>query len=422
MKSARQRFRRLRAARFTALGLGAAMALAGASAGGAAAASVTMSALGGVTCTSVNNCWAVGYTTSASRASVNETLRWNGKKWTSAAVPSPGGTQKGDYSQLYGVTCVAVADCWAVGYYASGAAYLTEALHWTGGGWTAVSTPDPAGKGNNDFNQLTSVTCLSAKDCWAVGLYSTGAGNSSVEYGLITHWNGRTWSKVKVPNPGGTRHQDTNLLNGVYCLSAKNCLAVGGYGSSAAGGKTLNEVLSWNGTKWSAVAVPDPGGRKANAVNELSSVTCTAARNCLAVGTEGNDHNTTHLFNEVLKWNGRTWSQVGVPNPDHAKGSYGNELSSISCTGASNCWAVGNSGLYAVGTGISNEALHWTGKKWSSVSIPDPAGHKSEDLSILYDVRCQTAKDCWAVGEFALSGSVDQQQLLQWNNEKWNIN
>src|SRR5205823_1312898 len=74
--------------------------------------------LGGVTCASASNCWAVGsyYNLSIIKNQPHHTLieRWNGTAWSIVTSPN---TSTTDYNQLSGVTCASAADCWAVGYY-----------------------------------------------------------------------------------------------------------------------------------------------------------------------------------------------------------------------------------------------------------------------------------------------------------------
>jgi hypothetical protein len=62
------------------------------------------------------------------------------------------------------------------------------------------------------------------------------------------HWNGRRWSLVKTPNPGGTTLNRSNVLLGVRCTSASSCWAVG---KQSTGGNFHQEILFWNGGKWS---------------------------------------------------------------------------------------------------------------------------------------------------------------------------
>jgi hypothetical protein len=69
---------------------------------------------------------------------------------------------------------------------------------------------------------------------------------------------------------------------------------------------TLNLAVHWNGRAWSLVTTPDPGGFDVNGFNELVAVRCTSAINCWAVGEAGSL--TTSLVGEALHWDGGIWS------------------------------------------------------------------------------------------------------------------
>ena len=75
-------------------------------------------------------------------------------------------------------------------------------------------------------------------------------------------------------------------LNGVSCVSASACVAVGStftYGGGIGGGSVL--VGKWDGKSWSAEGgVDGAGGRLAE--NVLSGVSCTSASRCVAVGSD----------------------------------------------------------------------------------------------------------------------------------------
>ena len=71
-------------------------------------------------------------------------------------------------------------------------------------------------------NFLNGVTVTSAGNAWAVGDYSNSTTDSET---LILHWNGRTWTRVASPNPGGT----SNKLWAVAAASASNAWVVGSF-------------------------------------------------------------------------------------------------------------------------------------------------------------------------------------------------
>ncbi len=134
-----------------------------------------------------------------------------------------------------------------------------------------------------DFSELLAVRCRVASDCWAVGDYSKGGATLD----QAVHWNGTKWSVVSTPTPGGTLNGDDNELFDVVCPAASTCWASGEYGTNAGAGVILNQLLRWNGTTWSTLTVPSPGGTAAGDFNELTALACTSASNCWAAGTDG---------------------------------------------------------------------------------------------------------------------------------------
>jgi hypothetical protein len=358
----------------------------------------TASTLDGDWCTSPSNCWAVGYYKTVSGAQLNQVLRWPGTEWSLFPVPQPGGTGSGDVNSLGGVTCTSASNCWAVGRYDMGGASrnealrwngttwflvptpqpsattglgdvsctsagncwaiggftnakgaeLNEALHWNGSKWARVATPQPAGTGSvASQNILSDVACASARNCWAAGFYTTP---NMAQLNQALHWNGTKWSLVSTPQPSGTTSSGVNNLYGVTCTSAGNCWAVGSYNSSSA---FLNEALSWDGSTWSLVSTPQPDASS----NVLRSVTCTASANCWAVG----DFATNPILNEALHWDGATWSLVATPDVDQAPGEL-NDLIGVRCGSSASCWAVGYT---EAGVPTLNQALYWNGSTWS---------------------------------------------------------
>jgi hypothetical protein len=176
-------------------------------------------------------------------------------------------------------------------------------------------------------------------------------------------------------------------------------------------------VLHWNGNKWSLAAVPDPE-TDAGGFNALEGLACTSAANCWAVGSDNPGDNSPASLNQVLHWNGHKWSAVSVPEPDGTGADASNALVSVSCSSASNCWAVGYFGMFS-SEPIFNEALHWNGTAWSSVSTPDPGGNANGDHSFLYGVRCTSRTNCWAVGQSNPLGESARSQLVHWDGIRW---
>jgi hypothetical protein len=376
---------------------------------------IAATALSGVYCTSASNCWAVGVQrASGESAALNQMLRWNGSTWRPFPVPQPAGTRRDDYAALASVRCLTAADCWAVGNYSKGGAYFDEALHWNGTKWSLVPTPAPGGMLGNEFSELDDVVCTSHASCWAVGEF--GSQNTSANQFL--YWNGKRWSVVSAPDPDGTNTDDNNIAEAVRCSAPSSCLVVGYGATSSSQASTGNESLRWNGRKWSVLTTVDPGGTTADSANELTGLACSSSASCWAAGAFGTVSTQT-LLNQILHWNGKRWFEVQIPDPDGTSAGDYNELLWDTCVSATDCWAVGSDGQADSATvDLRNQALHWNGTIWSLVSTPDPGSTAQLGANALLGARCTAAANCWAVGVREQGKSLVD-QILHWNGKKW---
>jgi hypothetical protein len=331
-----------------------------------------------------------------------------------ALLPA-GATVDPSFSALSGVYCTAASNCWAVGERSRGSADVNEILHWKGSGWRNHAVPSPGGTAVNHVSQLFAVRCLTARSCWAVGEYQNGNG---AIFSQALRWNGTKWSVVATPQPGGHHSGDVTELFDVTCTSSANCWAVGDYGNFTGNISNLvklaNETLRWNGTKWSRVTSPDPAGTATGRVNSLFGVRCISSTNCNAVGdyANGTDNTTAVMRNEALHWNGTKWSQAHTPNPGGSAAGHYSSLDAVGCV-PSNCWAVGTYGVHTTATTTnSGEALHWNGKRWSRWGVPSRPGNS------LIGVMCVTKSYCWAVGVYTV-GLAYVNEAVHWNGSKW---
>jgi hypothetical protein len=381
----------------------------------------------GVYCVTAGDCWAVGQYTkhlsATSSVTLNQVLHWNGRTWSTAPAPSPGGTAGDGDSSLASVRCATARDCWAVGFYEHNNNEQSQALHWNGLHWSIIATPSPARTvgSSSGFNALISVTCPGVKNCWAVGQTGKPAGSSVLVLNEVLHWNGAKWTSIPAPSPGGTKSGDESALESVRCTSPGNCWAAGVAGSLHTPDIFGNEMLHWNGSKWSTVHVPNPGGSVNGDIGGLNGLACTSAANCWAVGNYGTLGNPSTFQNQALHWDGHHWSLIHTPQPDGTGTGASNGLDDVTCTAAANCWAVGSYGSVDTSNmgSILNQVLHWNGLHWSLVASPDPVGLANGDASQLSSIRCATARFCWAVGFGQAPGQAAHNQALRWNGSKW---
>jgi hypothetical protein len=155
-----------------------------------------------------------------------------------AAQPSPN-APGWPFTALNGVSCPSPTACIAVGNTRfSGAITALAGIdeYWNSANWNLTFGQRLLGNANN---VLTSVSCVSATDCEAVG-YSVDS--TGTEFALAEGWNGSGWSAQLVSE------EPDSTLNGVSCTSASACAAVGYYADADGIQRPL--FASWDGTSW----------------------------------------------------------------------------------------------------------------------------------------------------------------------------
>ena len=267
--------------------------------------------LNAVACASTTDCWAVGEDYFGTLIE-----HYAGAGWSVVSSPDPSGSAV----TLLGVACGSATSCFAVGYYQM-VPGLTQTLieEYSGTGWALVTSPDITAVGDNE---LDAIACVSATDCWAVGWeYDPYSGGSPQT--LIEQYTSSSWS-IALSGDYGSPDSDGNYLEGVTCVSADDCWAIGVIYST--GFTAL--VLHYDGTSWTVD--PSLGGIG----GALLAVACASSDDCSAIGWFG----ASAL---LVQYSGITWSAVSSPRA----GPGGDELLGVTCDGVVNCWAVGYSGF-----------------------------------------------------------------------------
>ncbi len=333
--------------------------------------------LSGVSCVSSNDCVAVGEHSSLHNRRAKPLIEsWNGRAWSITPSPYPTAVT----NILQGVSCSSATACTAVGYDESTTVDEPLIESWNGSVWSVSPSPSPG----NIQNELRSVSCVTANFCMAVGFYETQGSGSNQPQTLTEVWDGTTWSIV--PSPDGSTGY--NLLSSISCTGVNSCIATG-YDDNSVAFQTLIE--SWDGSSWSIVPSPDQSNGGATANNFLEGVSCTGASSCMAAGFYYmNQYQDGRSLME--SWDGTSWTIDPSPN----QGTGYNDVGAVSCTGSSNCVAVGSSNDTPSGTPSANETLieSWDGTSWTLT--PSPSLHSTDNG--LAAVSCSGPSTCSAVG------------------------
>jgi hypothetical protein len=256
-------------------------------------------------CASATYCLTVGDNYDGSRRLAEI---WNGSKWAIDVTPAPAGASETGFA---GVDCVSATFCMIVG----DTDQVALAERWDGHAWTVQSPPS-----HTKNAALDGVTCLSSTWCLAVGFDGGKV--------LADVWNGTQWTITAAQSP-----VSGDFLNGVTCTSTTNCIAVGSTGGGNLSSASLL-IERWNGTTWHVEANNKAGDSSAS----LQGVACLSATNCYAVGLHSPAEYTPVRL--VEHWNGSTWKPVTALGPQPPSGW--SIFEAISCAGGQ-CVAAGAS-------------------------------------------------------------------------------
>lgn len=360
-----------------AVGAGAAIAL------GQAGSWVTQSpvapargtVLYGVACPAADSCVAVGSGARAKRAVVE---RWNGRSWSAMNAP-----RAGRFPYLYAVDCSSTSFCMAVGGRASGVGVAALAVRWNGSRWTSLPVPLPRGLTSIPIYRrfdLSGVACRTSSDCTAVGAFQ--AGSRAFDRPLVYRWNGRRWRQQA--SPTGSRF--LTRLDAVSCPTATSCLAVGQSFTDKIGRYSRAFAESWDGKGWRVEHPPTITGRNQS---NLTAVSCSAARECEAVGGDVRDALAT-------RWSGGKWTEQ--PTPAKAQRFQSLMLNGVFCASASSCVAVGFPGGLDRGDGL---IARWDGSGWTNQALPAPTTLETLGLG------CFDIASCEVVGARFKGGAIN---------------
>lgn len=179
---------------------------------------------------------------------------------------------------------------------------------------------------------------------------------------IMAKWNGSSWSAYTLAATGNPA-----AAYGLGVISFANVWMVGDKGN----------FYNWNGSSWSLTNV-------SAASLKYWSMSCGSVNDChVASDRSGNTPG-------LVDWNSSSgWQSAGTILGVKTK----TNLKAVSCTSASNCWAVGASSS-------GKTFYQWNGSNWTG-STNTLTGYTYNGLF------CNSVTDCWAVGANAMFARYD---------------
>ena len=205
----------------------------------------------------------------------------------------------------------------------------------------------------------------------------------------------------------------TALFNSVSCASVGNCVAVGL--SDGLPGVPDGLVAAEASGTWgpaTSVLPPNAGSFQGDL---LTSVSCSSAGSCEAVGSSvgGTDGNQALVL--PIAVSGQTATpgtgiEVTLPAGAESNAAQSASLNGVSCQGAGGCVAVGEY-MDSAGDWQGMVATPGSGGAWTATELSQlPSNANSNPVARLNSVSCPTSGACEAVGSYVDSAG-DQQPL-----------
>ena len=291
-----------------------------------------------VSCASAGNCSAGGYYRDGfSQRQAFVVSQAHGTWHTAIKVPVAAALRHGNAS-ITSVSCGSAGNCSAGGQYLDNSrghqAFVVSQAHGTWG--AAIEVPGTAAL-NHGNASITSVSCASAGNCSAGGYYTD---SSSRQQAFVVSQANRTWhTAVEVPGAAALNQGGFAGISSVSCASAGNCSASGIYMDSSDHFPAF-VVSQANGTWGAAIEVPGIAALNQGRTADPFSVSCASAGNCGAGGyyTDSSSHLQAFVVSQA---NGAWHTAIEVPGTAALNRGGIAETLSVSCASAGNCSAGG---------------------------------------------------------------------------------
>jgi hypothetical protein len=269
------------------------------------------------------------------------------------------------------------------------------------GTWgTAREVPGTAALNAGGFADTRSVSCPSAGNCSAGGLYTDSSGGRQAF--VVAEKNGIWGTAREVPGTAALNKGGGAELHSVSCTSAGNCSGGGDYTDSS-GNTQVFIVIEENGIWGAAEEVPGSAALNTGGSAEIDSVSCGAAGNCSAGGSYADSSGHDHAF--VVSEKNGTW-RTARKVPGAAR------ITSVFCASAGNCSAGGSASGQAFVIGETDGT-------WGTAEEVPGIAALGKNGAILQSVSCASAGNCSAGGVY-IDGAFSQQVfVVSEKNNTW---
>ena len=365
-----------------------------------------------ISCVSVGNCTSGGYFSYRARrfqfrARPFIATETNGSWGTAMAVPGMGNLNTGRHAQVASVSCATAGEC------AAGGQYYDRAGNWhaflvskTNGRWHhAITIPGITALGRRAAASVLSVSCGAVGDCAAGGFYGRfePSGCWCLQALMVNETHGR-WSKaIEAPGTAKLNRGGRAVVHSISCPAAGECAAGGVYIDGHGDGYQQAFVVDETNGSWGkAIEVPGTSelntGYKYGGNAEVTSVSCSAPGECAAAGFYRDGSGRTQVF--VSDETNGVWG-TAIEVPGSSALNTGGEAvpNSIACAATGECAAGGR---YTDGHGDQQAfVVSETNGVWGdAIEVPGTAALNTRGVASVRSISCPADGECGAGGYY----------------------
>jgi hypothetical protein len=260
--------------------------------------------------------------------------------------------------------------------------------------WTPTEISLP-GVPYESIGYIHALSCISTSSCVAVG--NDGNGAPFTVSGDPTNWIASDANEDPITSSslGGSS-------NGVSCLSAVSCVAVGG-DSNGQPFVLLGDPTSWTSSDATELTL----GASFGSGGSLSAITCATMNFCVAVGSDRNDEPLA-LFGDPTSWTSSDATELTLG----ASFGSGGLLNSVNCPSPTFCVAVGEDSN-SQPLVIDGDPSTWDSTNASEITL----GASFGSGGLLNSVNCPSSTFCVSVGE----DSNSQPLVIDGDPSTWDL-
>jgi hypothetical protein len=352
--------------------------------------------------------------------------------WSNAEeVPGSGSLNVGGDGVTISISCTSAGNCGTGGQYS---APPGDAQGWVGdernGTWdNAEAIPGLAALNVGGSADPFMVSCTSAGNCAAGGLYADAAGHSQAF--VVVESNGSWGTAEEVPGSGALNAGGFAIVNAISCTSSGNC-AAGGYYTDGGGHPQAFVTDESHGTWGAAEEVPGSGALNVAGNAAVNSISCASPGDCAAGGsyTDGAGHSQAFVVDE----SNDGWGAANEVPGSGALNAGGNALigvgfggtggnafvpgMDISCTSPGDCSAGG--GYTDSGGHMQAFVVDEKNGRWGNAEeVPGSGVLDAGGFAAVSSLSCSSTGNCAAGGTYTDGAGFGQAFVVDERDGRW---